>query len=49
MFSISKLPLAEIYVNFELKIYYPPSYEYEAWHYEKANIDTIRKAIDDFE
>ena len=30
-------------------MYYPPSYEYEAWHYEKANIDTIRKAIDDFE
>ena len=27
------------------KIYYPPPYEQEIWHYGKANVDHIRKAI----
>ena len=37
-----------IYAKFNLKIYYPPPYEREIWHYQKANIENIRKAIDQF-
>ena len=36
------------YAKFNLKIYYPPPYEREIWHYGKANIDHIRKAINEF-
>ena len=35
-----------IYAKFNLKIYYPPPYEREIWHYQKANIENIRKPID---
>ena len=31
-----------------LKIYYPPPYEREVWHYQKANSENIRKAISEF-
>ena len=37
-----------IYAKFNLKIYYPPPYEREIWHYQKANIENIRKAIPQF-
>ena len=37
-----------IYAKFNLKIHYPPPYEREIWHYQKANIDQIRKAIEQF-
>ena len=37
-----------IYAKFNLKIYYPLPYEREIWHYQKANIENIRKAIDQF-
>ena len=37
-----------IYAKFNLKIYYPPPYEREIWHYRKSNIENIRKAIDQF-
>ena len=36
------------YAKFNLKIYYPPQYEREIWHYEKANVDHIRRSIDEF-
>ena len=36
------------YSKFNLKIYYPPPYEREIWHYEKANVDHIRGSIDEF-
>ena len=36
------------YAKFNLKIYYPPPYKREIWHYQKANIDQIRKAIEQF-
>ena len=36
------------YAKFNLKIYYPPPYEQEIWHYEKANVDHIRRSIDGF-
>ena len=35
-----------IYAKLNLKIYYPSHYEREIWHYQKANIENIRKAID---
>ena len=37
-----------IYAKFNFKIYYPPLYEREIWHYQKANIENIRKEIDQF-
>ena len=37
-----------IYAKFNLKIYYGPPYEREIWHYQKANIENIRKVIDQF-
>ena len=36
------------YSKFNLKIYYPPPYKREIWHYEKANVDHIRRSIDEF-
>ena len=36
------------YAKFNLKIHYPPPYEREIWHYQKANTDQIRKAIEQF-
>ena len=35
-----------IYAKFNLKIYYPPPYEWEIWYYEKANVDHIKRPID---
>ena len=37
-----------IYAKFNFKIYHPPPYEREIWHYQKANIENIRKVIDQF-
>ena len=36
------------YPKFNLKTYYPPPYEREVWHYEKANVDYIRRSTDEF-
>ena len=36
------------YAKFNLKIHYPPPCEREIWHYQKANTDQIRKAIEQF-
>ena len=33
------------FAKFNLKIHYPPPYEREVWHYQKANVDQIRQAI----
>ena len=33
------------YAKFNLKIYYPPPYQREIWHYQKANTNQIRTAI----
>ena len=35
------------YAKFILKIHYPRPNERKIWHYEKANVDCIRKSIDD--
>ena len=34
------------YAKFNLKIVYPPPYEGEIWHYQNANTDQIRKAVE---
>ena len=36
------------YTKFNLKIHYPPPCERETCHYQKANTDQIRKAIEQF-
>ena len=36
------------FAKFNLKIHYPPSYEREVWHYQKANVDQIMQAISQF-
>ena len=36
------------YAKFNLQIYYPPPHEHEIWHYPKANLENIRKVIDQF-
>ena len=37
-----------VFAKINLKIYYPPPYEREIWHYEKANADHIHRSIDQF-
>ena len=37
-----------VFAKINLKIYYPPPYEREIWHYEKANTDLICRSIDQF-
>ena len=34
--------------KFNVKLFYPPPYEREIWHYEKANTDLIRRSVDEF-
>ena len=36
------------YAKFNLKIVYPPPSEGEIWHYQNANTDQIRKAVEQF-
>ena len=38
-----------IFAKFNLDIVYLPPYEREIWHYQKANIDLIRRAINSFD
>ena len=44
----SNCPHQITYAKFNLKIHYPPLYEREIGHYQKANTDQIRKAIEQF-
>ena len=37
-----------IYAKFNLKVYYPPLYEREVWHYKEADTDLIRRSIEMF-
>ena len=37
-----------VFAKFVLSIYYPPPYERTEWHYNRANSDLIRRAIDLF-
>ena len=36
------------YAKFNLKIHYSLPYERKIWHYDQANVDHIRKAVDLF-
>ena len=38
-----------IFAKFNLEIYYPPPYFRGVWHYQDANTDFIRRAIDMFD
>ena len=38
-----------IFAKFHLDIVYPPPYEREIWHYQKANVDLIKRAINSFD
>ena len=35
-----------VYAKFNLKVWYPPPYEREIWHYQHTNIDKIKRAIE---
>jgi len=37
-----------IYAKINFKIHYPPPYERRIWHYNRANIEDIRKSIEKF-
>ena len=37
-----------VFAKFNLDIAYPQPYEREIWHYQKANIDLIKRAINSF-
>ena len=37
-----------VFARFLLKIFYPPPYRHEIWHYNKANIDLIPRSIHQF-
>ena len=37
-----------IYAKTNVKVFYPPPYEREVWHYQRANIDLIQLAIGQF-
>ena len=37
-----------IYAKFNLQIYYPPQYYRAVWHYNDANTELIRRAVDQF-
>ena len=38
-----------IFSNFNLKVYYLPSYERLIWKYEKANADLVKRTTRDFD
>ena len=37
-----------IFAKFDLKVYYPPPYEREVWHYQEADVILIRPEIHGF-
>ena len=37
-----------IYAKNNLKVFYPPPYEREIWHYQPVNVDLIQQAIEQF-
>ena len=38
-----------IFAKFNLDIVYPPFYEKETWHYQKVNIDLIKRTVNRFD
>ena len=37
-----------MFAKFNLKIFYPPAYKREIWHYNKINTDLIDRSIHEF-
>ena len=37
-----------IYAKFKVKVYYPPPYEREAWHYQNADSNAMKTAVINF-
>ena len=37
-----------IYAKVNLKVFYPPAYEREISHYQRANVDLIQQTIEQF-
>ena len=37
-----------VYAKFKLKIHYPPPYERKSWHFQKAEINLIKRAMNKF-
>ena len=37
-----------IYEKINLKVFYPSPYKREIWHYQRANVDLIQQAIEQF-
>ena len=37
-----------VYANFNLKVWYPPPYKREIWHYQHANIDLSKEQLKSF-
>ena len=37
-----------VYDKFNLNVWYPPPYEREIWHYQYANIDQIKRAVEQY-
>ena len=37
-----------VYAKFNLKVWYTPPYDREIWHYQHANINQIKRAIEQF-
>ena len=38
-----------VYAKISLKVYYPPSYNREIWHYKDAQVDLIQRSIANFD
>ena len=38
-----------IFAKFDLKFFYPPTYERILWHFSEANSDQIKRAVDFFD
>ena len=37
-----------IYAKINFKVFYPPPYEREIWHYQREDVDQIQQAIEQF-
>ena len=37
-----------VYAKFNLKIHYPPPYERDVWYFQKADIDLIGRAMNEY-
>ena len=37
-----------VFAKFDLKMYYPPPYEREVWHYQETDAILIRRAMNEF-